>query len=243
VRTLVLVVDDHPANRTVLLSQIEMLGYAVESADGGVEALEAWKTRRFAAVVTDCNMPGLDGFGLAREIRAHEEREGLPRTPIIACTANALAGEGERCRAAGMDDYLAKPVELSQLAGKMGRWLPLPDDAHLVEVDARAGISLNDAAKERDILARFHAFTRQDAAMIRNAFARGDSDALVHACHRTKGAARTFGAHAVALACETIEKNARIDDWSGIGEAMKSFEHAIENLDTYLESKTRPPGV
>jgi CheY-like chemotaxis protein len=121
--TLMLVVDDHPINRMVMLKQVNTLGYAAETAEDGLDALEKWKTGRFAAVLTDCNMPELSGYQLAREIRAGEARAGLPRTPIIACTANALGGEAEKCFAAGMDDYLAKPVQLSQLATKLQQWV------------------------------------------------------------------------------------------------------------------------
>lgn len=76
--------------------------------------------------ITDCNMPEMDGYELARSIRQIESGQNRNRTPIIACTANAFAGEVETCLAAGMDDYLVKPVELSGLLKKLDRWLPRP---------------------------------------------------------------------------------------------------------------------
>src|SRR5258706_14933420 len=82
-------------------------------------------------------MPEMDGFELSRAIRRVEKANGLPRTAIIACTANALKGEAESCLAAGMDDYIAKPVELNTLLAKVDHWLPLPGDpSPLAELDS-----------------------------------------------------------------------------------------------------------
>jgi signal transduction histidine kinase len=124
--TLILVVDDHPVNRMVLVRQANALGYAAEAAESGGAALEELQSKRFALVVMDCNMPEMDGYELARHVRRIEAESGLARMPIIACTANAMAGEAEACLAAGMDDYLSKPVQLGALRKKLDRWLPLP---------------------------------------------------------------------------------------------------------------------
>ena len=123
--TLVLLADDHPTNLMLLERQMQTLGYASESAVDGAEALEKWKSGRYGLIVTDCNMPVMDGYALARAIRVIEGARGLARTPIIACTANALGGEAEHCFAAGMDDYLVKPATLAQLLARIQNWLPL----------------------------------------------------------------------------------------------------------------------
>ena len=91
--TLVLLADDHPTNRMLLVRQMNMLGYAAESAENGVEALAKWKSGRFGIVITDCNMPEMDGYELTRSIRELESASGGKRIPIIACTANALDGD------------------------------------------------------------------------------------------------------------------------------------------------------
>jgi signal transduction histidine kinase/ActR/RegA family two-component response regulator len=126
--TLALVVDDHPINRLVLLRQMNVLGYAAESANDGRIALEKWKSGRFRLLVTDCNMPEMDGYELARQVRERERTTGGPRAVIIACTANALRGEVDNCLAAGMDDYLAKPVEITALGACLDKWMPLSRD-------------------------------------------------------------------------------------------------------------------
>ena len=97
----------------------------------GVAALALWRSVRFGVVIPDCSMPEMDGYELTRTIRKIEASSGLIRTPILACTAIALGGEAAACIAAGMDDYLSKPVELKRLAAKLDPWLPLPKAAPL----------------------------------------------------------------------------------------------------------------
>jgi signal transduction histidine kinase/ActR/RegA family two-component response regulator len=132
--SLLLVVDDHPTNRMVLRSQVNSLGYACVTAADGREALQAWRSGRFAALITDCNMPEMSGYELARAIRREEAGSAGTRLPIIACTANALDTAAAVCADAGMDDYLVKPVTLSELSQRLDRWLPLPR----AEADAAA---------------------------------------------------------------------------------------------------------
>jgi CheY-like chemotaxis protein len=110
----VLVAEDHPVNQQVISRQLHLLGYEAEVHGDGAAALGAWRERGFSALVTDCHMPCMDGFQLTAAIRA-EEAESGGHLPIIALTANALSGEDERCVAAGMDYYLAKPVDLARL--------------------------------------------------------------------------------------------------------------------------------
>jgi CheY-like chemotaxis protein len=124
--TLVLVVDDHPINRRLIRMQVNCLGYAAEVAASGAEALQLWKSGRFGLILADCQMPEMDGYELARQIRALETWGGGAHVPIVACTANALRGDCDACLAAGMDDYLPKPVELATLEDRLSRWLPQP---------------------------------------------------------------------------------------------------------------------
>lgn len=116
----VLVVDDHPVNRLVLERQVQSLGYRVESAGTADEAMAKFESSRFDVVVTDCNMPDADGYELARRIRACEAARRSRCIPIIAYTGDVQAAG--KCLAAGMDDYLAKPVSLAQLRQKLAHW-------------------------------------------------------------------------------------------------------------------------
>ncbi|WP_211254226.1 hybrid sensor histidine kinase/response regulator [Enterovibrio calviensis] len=110
----ILCAEDQPTNRLVLERQLSNLGYRFEMTKNGVEALNKWKSGRYPVVLTDCHMPEMDGFELVEEIRAREA-EQHHKTLIIAVTANALLGEADSCKQAGMDDYITKPVELKKL--------------------------------------------------------------------------------------------------------------------------------
>jgi signal transduction histidine kinase/CheY-like chemotaxis protein/HPt (histidine-containing phosphotransfer) domain-containing protein len=229
---LVLVVDDHPINRTVLLKQVNALGFAAETAESGAEALEKWRDGRYALLLLDCNMPEVSGYDVARAIREREPEEGRARTPIIACTANAMLGEAQKCLEAGMDDYLVKPIELGQLAAKLGRFLgDLPLERAMLDE-----ICGGDEAAAREVLDRFRRCNDEDARELREALRDRSLEGVVAACHRIKGAAKTVGATDLAGAAELAETSARAADWEGIGHAMARFERELARLEAWMEA-------
>ena len=118
----VLVVEDNEINQVVIGRQLENLGYASDVAGNGAEGLEKWRTGGFDLILADCHMPVMNGFEMVEAIRSEEAGTGS-HIPIIAVTANALEGEAERCYAAGMDDYLSKPVKLEDLSAHLAKWL------------------------------------------------------------------------------------------------------------------------
>src|SRR5262249_33678833 len=122
-----LVVDDHPGNPEVLVRPLQLLRIPAATAEDGAEAFAKWFGGGYAAVLADLHMPKLDGYELTQRIRAAEAGTKGPRTPLVAVTANAMRGEEERCLAAGMDAYLAKPVGIDRLQLMLQRWLPLGD--------------------------------------------------------------------------------------------------------------------
>ncbi len=119
---LILVAEDNETNQKVILQQLGLFGYAADVADNGSAALERWQSGDYALLLSDLHMPNMDGYQLTAAIRAAET--GKRRIPIIALSANALKGEAEHCRAAGMDDYLSKPVQLVNLKAMLEKWLP-----------------------------------------------------------------------------------------------------------------------
>ena len=138
----VLLVEDNAVNAFISAASLESMGVVSVHAADGAEAISLYRTRPFDAVLMDCEMPVMDGFAATRLIRDHESRTGLPRTPIIALTANALSGDREHCIANGMDDYLSKPIELRQLGVLVARWLGSdPAAANDADSDALVQIS------------------------------------------------------------------------------------------------------
>ncbi|MGE0554072.1 MAG: response regulator [Gemmatimonadales bacterium] len=123
---LVLLVDDNPINQKVGATLLEKLGYRVEVAADGREAVEAVARTDYRVVFMDCLMPQMDGFEATAQLRQRERDEGRPRLPIVALTANAMPGDRERCLAAGMDDYLAKPLRLGELQEVVARFVTAP---------------------------------------------------------------------------------------------------------------------
>ncbi|MGZ8797926.1 MAG: response regulator, partial [Thermoanaerobaculia bacterium] len=118
----VLVVDDNVVNQKVALRQLQKLGFAAEAVGNGIEALDALSRIAYDLVLMDCQMPEMDGYEAATELRRREENS--KRTPLIALTASASEADRTRCLAAGMDDFLAKPVRESDLAAMLHRWIP-----------------------------------------------------------------------------------------------------------------------
>ena len=111
-------------NQKIAVTMLESLGLSVTIGNNGLEALDLLAQRRFAGVLMDCQMPLLDGYAATSTWREREALEHLPRTPVIAMTAHAMKGDREKCLAAGMDDYLAKPVTKEALAAVLRLWLP-----------------------------------------------------------------------------------------------------------------------
>lgn len=237
---LVVVIDDHPINRMLLARQLGILGYAAATAQDGSEALALYEAGGVGAIFTDCNMPVMDGYELARRIRALETKSHQPRLPIIACTANALAGEAANCFAAGMDDYLAKPISLDQLRGKLELWLPAPSERGAIEeiIDRAvlAEISSGNVATESEILAQFSHHHRDEERTFKAAVAARDMHGLVQAAHRMRGSSASIGATGLAHVCGRIERAGRANDWDTVCGALGDFDHEYRRLMSHIES-------
>ncbi|HEU4530873.1 MAG TPA: response regulator, partial [Steroidobacteraceae bacterium] len=118
-----LLVEDNPVNQRVALHMLDKMGYQVELAQNGVEAVQKLASARYDLVLMDCQMPEMDGFEATRTIRDPASRVLDHDVPVVAMTANAFAEDRERCLAAGMNDFLAKPVDRQTLAAMLARWI------------------------------------------------------------------------------------------------------------------------
>ena len=248
-RSLVLLAEDHPVNRTVLVNQINAVGFVVETADDGQEAIEAFRSGRYALVLTDLNMPRLDGFGLVAAIREHEAEHGLPRTPVLALTANVMQGEPERCIRAGMDDFIGKPTTIPFLASKLHRWLPHVDwpasgaqvtdttpetqvDGDVLDVGVLSELTGGDRALADEVLDDFLAESRSDLTTLREVAEHGLVDDVRRQAHRINGASRMVGAREVRDLASRIEREAASPepDWPSVLELLDPLDEALARV-------------
>src|SRR5205085_5380201 len=163
----VLVVEDNAVNQRVAVRMLEKRGYRADAVANGREAVDALAQIPYDLVLMDCQMPEMDGYAATAEIRRRERAQGVAarRTPIVAMTAHALEGDAEKCLAAGMDDYIAKPVTVQRLEAVVARWRPqtgpgAPDEV----VDASVLAALRDLQGEGqpDLLAELIAIYLRD---------------------------------------------------------------------------------
>jgi len=255
---LVLIAEDNETNRDVMQEQLRLLGYASEAAEDGVVALHMWLSGRYALLLTDCNMPNMDGFDLTDAIR-HAQWEG-PRLPIIAVTANAMQGEALRCRERGMDDYLSKPLRLNELGPMLAKWLPLPTAVTDAAPDAApdavppAPTFLNtiwdatvlpsmvgdNPAMHRRLLEKFLLSTNEQVARIVAAAATEDTATAGNVAHALKSAARTVGALQLGELCAALETACKGGDATLCSALIKelpaTFTVATQSINKHLES-------
>ncbi|HUA81635.1 MAG TPA: ATP-binding protein [Dyella sp.] len=192
-----LVAEDHPISQSLIRRQLDLLGWTCDIVADGRAAYDALRQRDYAMVLTDCHMPRMNGYELATAWRQFESAATQrPRLPIIAMTANALDGEIERCREAGMDDYLSKPVQLRQLEEKLRAWAPRTATAFAAEPepplyeDVFAEPGMEDLRKE--MLQVLIKTGDADLQKLEQALAQGDSDQAQRTLHRTLGALQLF---------------------------------------------------
>jgi CheY-like chemotaxis protein/HPt (histidine-containing phosphotransfer) domain-containing protein len=252
---LILVAEDNKTNQKVIERQLHLLGYAVEMADDGQEALLMWRSKRYGLVLSDCHMPHMDGFELASALRQEEGDSGR-HTPIIAITANALKGEDERCLAAGMDDYLAKPIQLVALRDTLAKWLappatppesavgaeprtegvfpPQSGPAAAVNPDALKEVVGDDPALVAELLGDFLVTAREAIGEIQAAFDNRCAKDLGAVAHKLKSSARTVGADALADLCQELEQAGKVDDWTAIDISMPRLASCFAAVEQFI---------
>ncbi|HEU4324344.1 MAG TPA: response regulator [Roseiflexaceae bacterium] len=269
-----LLVEDNPVNQQLTTRQIERLGYRAELAQNGREALSliAHSPEPFDLILMDCQMPELDGFATTIAIRAWEKPGGR-RVPIVAMTANAMAGDREACLEAGMDDYLSKPVQQATLGEMLARWLsaapapanarpapePQPEPAPPAVVEppldrtTLGEIRALEAQGETGLLGELaHSFTlgmSRGLLALLVAIERGDAAQLRALAHRLKGSSASMGATCMATRLAQIEQQCQDCPPETLVEQVRAlqqdFARVASALDAELEITAQPaaPGA
>ena len=221
----ILLAEDNLVNQEVVRGLLGHLGAAVSVADNGELALEQFRQGRFDLVLMDCQMPVMDGFEAVRRMRAWEQDEpGRSPVPIVALTANALAGDREACLAAGMSDYLAKPITMASLARTLGRNLPGLWQVATSPQASAAGLSNRAAAFDpsvvnalpmvadgsdvgfaKQIMELFVEGAKTALDAIAQSVCDGDVAGLTRSVHTLKSSAAQVGAMALSAEAERQE--------------------------------------
>jgi PAS domain S-box-containing protein len=240
---LVLVAEDDPVNQKVILQQLHLLGHAAEIVHDGVEALERWKQGGHAVLLTDLHMPRMDGYELARAIREAERAAGASSgIPMLLLTANALRGEKARAKAAGIDEYLVKPLPLPQLKSALERWMPAPRSlppAVVLDTAVLERLVGDDRAVVEALLSDYLRSVRELRRDLQTADAEHDIKRLGDLAHRLKSSSRSVGALDLASACQALEDASHRGNPALLRAATVRVEAALEQVEARLSERLR----
>lgn len=219
----ILLAEDNPVNQKMVSVLLGKAGYSVDVAENGRIAIAKVLSKDYDLIFMDLQMPEMDGIEATRQIRS---QEGEKHLPIVAMTAHALKGDRERCMAAGMDDYIAKPVNPSDLFAMINKWAmmePLdrsmqpgsqaenpkaPEEtAGIAVVDIRSAMARfdHDSVFFKEMLDKFTAHLQRQARILDNAIIADDREAIKMTAHSIKGSAGSLSALRIALLCRNIE--------------------------------------
>jgi two-component system sensor histidine kinase/response regulator len=256
----VLVVEDNAINQKLALNQLRKLGYGADAIDNGSSALDMMECGSYAAVLMDCQMPRMDGYATTAEIRRREA--GRRHTIVIAMTAFAHEGARERCFAAGMDDYIAKPVRLEALEAALARWAPLKGTSNghngavkvarassCESIDPEVMIELLDLSRScesgdflGELIDMFYGELGSRLASIREASSRGRFVEVDERAHEFKGSCLSLGLARMAALCNQLETLARGGSVEGAQTLLEQIEREAEVVRPLLEAeRSRAP--
>ncbi|MBL8486345.1 MAG: response regulator [Rhodocyclaceae bacterium] len=237
----VLLAEDNPVNQRVARAMLGQLGLAVELANHGEEALALASREEFDLVLMDCHMPVMDGFAATASLRRLEAGRG-GHLPVVALTANAMEGDRDRCLAAGMDDYLAKPYTMAQLEQVLRRWLkspeaagPPPEPAAAQEpLDPKVLDQLNEldpsGALAREIMQVYLASSAPLMAEVGQSVESGDGDALRRTAHSLKSSSANVGGGALSALFRELERLGRESRPGEAGPVLAEARREYERL-------------
>jgi diguanylate cyclase (GGDEF)-like protein len=258
----VLIAEDNRTNQMVAAGMLAMNGCVCEFAADGVEAVRAAQRERFDLILMDCSMPEMDGYEATAHIRLAEQALGR-RTPLVAMTANTQSGDAEKCLAAGMDDYLAKPITLVELRHKLEKWLPhggpsataagttdaaVPASVpriHALRAAGQAPVDLEVFDKLRDVLGDSlpHAVTPylEDAPACLDELAQavrsGDAEAARIHAHSLKGSSGNFGAKTLAQLAHEAEQFASAGQPESIVPLLQPLNEQYQAVAAFLRAE------
>jgi CheY-like chemotaxis protein len=238
----ILLAEDNAMNQKVALRLLEQLGYRADVANNGREAIEALERQPYDVVLMDVQMPELDGLDATRRICEQWPEETRPH--IIAMTANALPEDREACFAAGMNDYVAKPIRAEELVAALKRAKPLRNGDGELALDAAALGSLRDLGGDeflREVIDAFLADAPDQIATLRRSLEKQSTEELRRAAHTLKSNGATLGAEQFAELCRSLEQRAKDGELDGASELVDRIEHEYGPLRDALTALRSEP--
>jgi two-component system sensor histidine kinase/response regulator len=249
----ILVAEDNAINREVAFNQLQALGYSPDIVHNGREAVAAVQDQKYDIVLMDCQMQEMDGFEATARIRRLEGSS--KHTVIIAMTANAMDGDREKCLAAGMDDYLSKPVKIDTLRPLLEQWSVFADNQAGSSPAKSDTISQEETLEILDLsaLTEFRRFQRPDKpdlvnklinlfiegagknlSVLRKAVTEADLPTIKREAHTVKGSTGTIGARQMAALCKELEQKAHLNTEAKIivSKLESGFKQVVKVLDT-----------
>ncbi len=228
----VLIAEDAMVNQRLIIAMMKHFATTIDVVDNGVKALAAASTNVYDCVLMDCQMPEMDGYQATREIRAREQRLGLPRTPIIALTAHAMQGAREECLAAGMDDYLSKPLRENDLIGVLERRFGPRSEP---QAPADPLIALRRIMDENDIRNVAAAVVDEYPRLLLNierARENDDRSSMARLAHSFKGSAAGLELDTLKALASAIESHAAKSSAADLQTLVDRLKHEAQNAIT-----------
>jgi two-component system sensor histidine kinase/response regulator len=238
----VLIADDNSVNQRVATALCAKLGLRSDTVGDGREAVAASASVAYDLILMDCQMPEMDGYAATRAIREREAVQGGRRVPVIALTAHAMRGDRELCLAAGMDDYLTKPIRLEDLLSVASRWLPAASAAvaaapapAALDPTVLAGLRRELGPDADAVIGEMLVAFREDGAVQLAAFAAATTaPMLARAAHRLRGSALNLGALALAGACMRAEAAANAGDVAAARACLEDIQEGLRRANEAL---------
>jgi CheY-like chemotaxis protein len=244
----VLIAEDNAVNQRVALGQMRKLGYTADAVGNGFEVLLALDQIAYEIVLMDCHMPEMDGYEATAAIRQRESSG--KRTWIIAMTANAMSGDREQCLAAGMDDYVSKPVRIDDLAAVLERaHRELSAQAEVPAVDPQSLATLRELPGDdgENILQELVGILFESGPLalrdLGAALSRGDARGVALIAHTLKSSCGQFGATRLQEQCDSLERAGRVGNLEPMAELLASAQVELQRVLVALEPELPTPNV
>ncbi len=269
----ILLAEDNVVNQEVAIGMLMALGCEVDVAENGLEALQAFKDNTYDLILMDCHMPEMDGFAATEAIRKREQQLACKATPVVALTADVQKGIEEKCQAIGMNAYISKPFNKTQLIDTLSHWLVSTHCAptgqaniqqpmiRQQETEANTGTILDPSALQqlqdlsnetgRDVLSRSVEYFRLQApkniVKLQQALQLEDADSLRLIAHGMKSSSANLGAKILSASCAELEAAARDNSLSKVSVLINEVEQALHQflhaLKNYTDTHTTPAAV